>query len=103
MTQINVDPALLEQVASDLDNIASDISTEQGRLDSARNDTLSAWRSQFTPLFDEHVISTRNQIGMCTEQIRALARKLRSTAAEVRRVEAEIQRMKQEAAANRRL
>jgi len=78
-----------------LERIVDDVSfVGRGQVVRARNDTLSAWQSQYTGRFSESVNATQNKIDKCAQQIRNASRQLRAAAEEVRRAEREIAKIK---------
>jgi len=92
--RINANPALLESVASNLEQIADDMRLSNNQLSTARDRTISAWDSQHRAQFLISADRTQNRVTDCERFVRDTARKLRNTAREVRRVEAEIKRLK---------
>jgi uncharacterized protein YukE len=93
---IKADPALLEDVARNLEQIADDIRHSNDQLGTARDSTIAAWDSQHRPQFLMSTDKTQDRVTSCERFVRDTARKLRSTAREVRRVEAEIKSLKRQ-------
>lgn len=94
--RINANPALLDDVARRVEQIADEIRQSNNQLNNARNDTISAWNSRHRSQFIESADRTRNRVGGCEDLAREIARQLRNTAREVRRIEAEIARLKRQ-------
>lgn len=90
MATMNADPALLERVADELDNIASEMTDQQATLHDAASHTAAAWQSRYTGEFLDSVNSTNGEIRKTADAVRSAANRLRTIAREVRRAEAEI-------------
>lgn len=94
MSQINADPILLEQIATELDRIVGDIFIEGDNLKTAGDNTRAIWQSRYTSTFSISIDRTRDRVNNCAEQVRLIAIKLRSTAANIREAERRIKQLK---------
>lgn len=94
VNRINANPATLDQVATQLRHIVSDIQAARSQLTRAGNDTQIAWQSQMTGQFMQSVRLTERRIDTLANNVNAIANKLSGTAIQVRRTEQEIRNLK---------
>ena len=87
MAQIKINYALLMEIAYELDLIAGDMSTQSSNLKKSKDRTEAAWKSTYTAIFSESVVSTQTKIENSCEAIRNAARVLRSIARQAKAAE----------------
>jgi WXG100 family type VII secretion target len=86
---INVNPANLDRVANNLNNIANDAAGVKNLLSQAESNVNLMWRSRHTGMYLDEVRTVRDNMKRIENKLDSLSAALRQEASNVRKVEAE--------------
>jgi uncharacterized protein YukE len=92
MAQVNVNPANLDRVASNLKSIADDAIGVKNTLAQAESTVSVAWHSRYTSQYLDEVRTVKNNMDKIAQKINSLSTALRQEAERVRRIEEENRR-----------